>query len=283
MADLAGWGDVLRAVNLLYWLVAAAAIYVAWWWPSRRVFKFAAVGVVAIVFVVPALIRTYNVLDYKIRYARAKAVFDERCKTAGLRIYRTVENVDGITLEAVRAADMAQNRRNPNWPGAGTPDAVGGEDYIRTFLYWEQHEDKRHDRGYVNWTPSTLPGYSFVDVIQSPEHFRRYRLVQPGSNALQVENFQGKPSRYLVTVDQPVRPEDRRYWIAETTVTVRDIESNEVLATQRWHSFEPGLGSEQGARAPWGFAKTCPKTGGGPSPTRFFVDQIVKPRKAENP
>ena len=233
-------------------------------------------------FVLPALIRVYSVLDYKIRYSQAKAVFDERCKTAGPRIYRAVENVDGITLKAVRADDVVDNRRNPNWPGAGTPDEFGGDDYIRTFLYWEQHEDRRNARGYVNWTPSPLPGYSFVDVVQAPGHFRRYRLAQPLSHALQIENLEGSPSRYLVTVDQPVRPEDRRYWIAETTVTVQDTESGEVLATQKWHSFEPGLGSEQGARAPWGFAITCPRSGSGNSPTRFFIDQIVKPRKVRN-
>ena len=39
---------------------------------------------------------------YKVRYAKAKALFDERCKTAGEKIYKTVGGVDGVFLTTVR-------------------------------------------------------------------------------------------------------------------------------------------------------------------------------------
>ena len=36
--------------------------------------------------------------EFQARYNKAKAIFDERCKTAGKKIYYTVEGVEGITL-----------------------------------------------------------------------------------------------------------------------------------------------------------------------------------------
>ena len=39
---------------------------------------------------------------YKERYAKAKALFEERCKTAGVVIHRTVKDVEGIELTKVR-------------------------------------------------------------------------------------------------------------------------------------------------------------------------------------
>ena len=41
-------------------------------------------------------IAKYN--EQKEKYEQAKAVFDEQCKKAGEKIYRTVDNVDGIIL-----------------------------------------------------------------------------------------------------------------------------------------------------------------------------------------
>ena len=39
--------------------------------------------------------------ERKAKYDAAKAVFDKQCKKAGEKIYRTVDNVDGITLPTV--------------------------------------------------------------------------------------------------------------------------------------------------------------------------------------
>jgi len=36
--------------------------------------------------------------EFQARYDKAKAIFDERCKTAGEKIYHTVEDIEGITL-----------------------------------------------------------------------------------------------------------------------------------------------------------------------------------------
>jgi hypothetical protein len=224
------------------------------------------------------------------RYARAKALFDERCKSAGERIFNTVDDVEGVLLLNVRGSDHAAQRANPNWPDAALPDEAGGSDYIRSFLYWEQRSSSSNStyRGYVNNVPAdssghqTFPGYSFVDVKESDGAIYRYTLA--GSRRTELEKRPIKSelaSRYAVSFFNEIDPADRLKWVAGTTVTLTDMQTGEILATGTWYAFEPGMGSTDGARSPWGFAKVCPQSGSGNSPTRFFVDRILKPKQGK--
>jgi hypothetical protein len=88
-----------------------------------------------------------------------------------------------------------------------------------------------------------------------------------------------QPARYAISFADISDPADRRFWIAGTTVTVTDTKTSEILATSTWYAFEPGQGSTAGGRQPWAFATTCPISGGGNSSTRFFVDQVLKPKR----
>ncbi|OUL98425.1 hypothetical protein A8M77_31735 [Variovorax sp. JS1663] len=76
-------------------------------------------------------------------------------------------------------------------------------------------------------------------------------------------------------------PWDRAHWVAGTTVTITDSQTDSVIAQSTWYSFEPGLGSTEGHRSPWGFAITCPKLAWVGAPTRMFVDQVLKPKQGE--
>ena len=66
------------------------------------------------------------------RLARAEAMFQERCKTAGEKIYRTVDNVDGIFLLKLRP----QRRNLSNQFALDDPYGkdLGGDGYIVSFL-----------------------------------------------------------------------------------------------------------------------------------------------------
>jgi hypothetical protein len=222
--------------------------------------------------------------QYKERYAKAKALFDERCKTAGEKIYRTVEDVDGVLLLNLRADDRVANEANPDWPDAGLPNEAGGLEYIANFLKWEQHQDKRNPRGYLNNARSELPGYQYVDVKNEDGAINRYTLSDPGnqdSDKLSKMTLKGKPARYAVAFVNVMNPTDRAMWVAGTTVTIIDTQNDEVIATSTWYALEPGQGSRAGFRQPWRFAQTCPGLRGSAarSPTRFFVDQNLKPKK----
>ncbi len=189
----------------------------------------------------------------------------------------------------VRSNKKVANRTNPNWPDAGLPDESGGDEYLKTFLYWEQrvHSPKQEYRGYVNNHRSdtsghqTLPGYAFVDVKEVDGLIQRYQLTGPRSSELSRQAVSGQPARYAVSFTNMIDPADRQLWVAGTTVTITDTKTGEVMATSTWYALEPGQGSEAGGRQPWGFATTCPISGNGNSPTRFFVDQILKPKQGE--
>ena len=224
--------------------------------------------------------------EYRERYAKAKALFDERCKTAGEKIYQTADGVKGVFLRNVRADDKLVNEANPKWPDAGLPNERSGEEYIATFLMWEHNQDKKNPRGGLNFTPSDLPGYEYVDVLGGDGLVYRYTLAEPGnpdSTKLSKSTLRGEPARYTVSYVNILNDSDRQSWVAGTTVTIVDAQTSKVMAESTWYALEPGQGSKAGARQPWRFAQTCPelKSWSDWYPTRFFVDQILKPEKRD--
>ena len=218
--------------------------------------------------------------ERKGRYEKAKALFDERCKTAGEKIYRIVDNVEGVLLLKVRPSAKDADFNDPYWPDAGLPQQFGGEDYIQSFIAWE-HQQRRPERGYLNSHPTdgekyvTLPGYTFVDVTEDDGAIYRYRFEKPPSSAMRKERLHGTPARYAVSFRNLVNHQgDRTHWVAGTTVMITDTQSKEVVAEKTWYSSEPGLGSRAGARTPWVSATTCPGLREGEAmrfPTRFLL------------
>jgi hypothetical protein len=291
MLKMAGLDVLFAAMGGLYFLLALAGICFALWIGKTRTLKLVYAVIVLALFISPVAPEMYRAIEYRGKFAAAQALFEERCKTAGEKVYRTVDSVEGVLLLNVRDRDRGRDRANPLWSDAALPDEFGGEGYIRTFLLWEhlqpgqpERDSNRASRSYLNPTPTSLPGYRFVDVKQADGAVVRYRLKRPenrDSVELSTEFVKGAPARYAVGFLNQIKLDDRAHWIAKTLITVTDTQTNEVIATRESYSFEPGLGSEAGGRQPWGFAKVCPESGRGNSPTRFFVDQVLKPVKGE--
>ena len=276
--------DLLQAAGIGFILLSLIGLGLALWLPRRWWGKLLAVIAVSVLISTPiykAKQQQVVVNDYKDRFSKAQTLFEERCKTAGEMVYKTVDNVEGLLLRNIRKSDRPGMQDNPLWPDAALPHESTGDDYIRTFLYWE-HDSGGGARGFLNPDPAKARsrGYQFVDVKQADETVLRYRLKEPGnrhSSDLVTESV-SKASRYAVDFTNQVKPEDRAYWVAGTTITVTDTQTNEVIARRESYSFEPGLGSNAGARQPWAFATTCPSfSGWDGARTRFFVDQILKP------
>ena len=66
------------------------------------------------------------------RQVKAQAMFAERCKTAGEKIHRTVEDVEGVYLMKVRPNAMNYGDQFALTDPFG--DDVGGDGYIMSFL-----------------------------------------------------------------------------------------------------------------------------------------------------
>jgi hypothetical protein len=281
---------VLSAIGWAYIIISLGAIGLALRYAKPRKAKITTTLVVVAIFsILPLLgfkqhLQEQRVADeFQARFAKAKRLFDERCKTAGEKIYRTVEDVEGIQLLNLRSGDKASNRANPNWPDAALPSDATGMGYIQYFLEWE-YNDKSNPRGFPTSDSSraTSRGYRFVDVKQADGTFLRYRLNKPKDTGLVSEPLTGKPARYALGSENHVDPADRAQWVAGVTITVTDTDTGETIAQKIAYSFEPGLGNTAGERMPWAFAVSCPAwRGWDGARTRFFVDQILKPKQGE--
>ena len=195
------------------------------------------------------------------KYKEAEAVFNEQCKTAGEKIYRTVDNVEGIMLLKVIPDDNVARdtqTRDPMWADAAL-NAGTGEGFISHFL-----------------TPMNKKGYAYVDVLQ-PDQSNIIRYTGESRPFTQFRNPR-HPARYAVTFEHDINPELRRHWVAGATIRIIDRQTDEVIAEKITYAFEKGLGGTGGARMPWLFAILCNKERLTSSePLSDFVLSVLKP------
>ena len=200
-------------------------------------------------------------------YLESMAIFEERCKSAGEKIYQTVENVEGITLLTVPKESPQGARNDPMWEGAvfslGDPE----EEYVKEFLYWEIRYDNNSmiDLKTVDPRPSAREtqirlwghptnmteyqrayrGYRYIDVKQKDKRFLRYRFPDDKDrkdiDTLLVQPIE-RPSRYALEYKPIVDPADRKHWVAGVTVNVYDLQTNTLMATKTWYALNPKQG-----------------------------------------
>jgi len=253
-----------------------------------------------------------NRAEYLAKIKEAKAYYKEKCeKVAGIKIYKTVPEVEGVLLMKVRPNRTDRELADPNWPGAAFGEEASGDGYIASFLGYEHPAqgpiDPAH-RGYINTDkrPGSLPGYRWVEVID-PKDGQRYRYTgsekvvgKKDTNAKGVQMALAKnpnydlnvyqwsldklpspsktPPRYAVTFEDHVIPDERALWVASSTVKVLDLKTNEVLGEMTRYAMSYIHAPRHSM--PWLNHSVCP-TMNGPegARTRHFVDQILIPKK----
>jgi len=242
---------------------------------------------------------------YETRYAKARTIFDERCKTAGEKIYHTAENVEGITLLNLIPESSDLDYFDPMWERAALARESSEKDYMEEYLMWEVKEKgsdkqgrlisydkrpgkhsmaKRYWRHILNLAPDEeiFSGYRYVDVKQAYGRYRRYwypdDAVREDPRVILRSPVKGKPSRYAVEYVPIIDPKDREEWIAGATINIYDMETDTLMASKTWYAFETGFGQE-GHRLPWVEAIYCPDRKS--HDTRFFVDQVIKPKQGD--
>ena len=221
------------------------------------------------------------------RQAKAIAMWQERCKTAGEKIHKTVDNVEGIYLMKVRP-------EKPNFSDQFKMDDplgmdFGGDAYIGSFL---------REVGVAPQESRVEKSYRYVEA-QDPKDGQRYRYTgridQPWlrdkAYGEWVRDFvldKSPPKtpapRYGVTYDDISTREEREYWIAGSSLKVIDLQTNEVIAERIGYMVDRAQGSSAGQRSPWLFAadNACPKFQSKTSQTgqtRKFVTEVLKPSK----
>ena len=212
----------------------------------------------------------------------AEAMFQERCKTAGEKIYRTVDNVEGIFIIKVRPT--LQNFSNQFEMDDPYGRDLGGDGYILTFL---RGSYQAQTTGVPNLGSPPRIGYRYVEAID-PQNGMRYRYTgsmkatrrkDPSAPNVQIElkrdpNYDlniydfvldrvpaSTPSpRYGVTYDDISTHKEREYWIAGSSLKVIDLQTNEVIAERIGYMMDQGQGNTSGGRSPWLLAanRACP-------------------------
>ena len=282
---------------------------------QRRWLQIAACLVVTVFFISPFAkdylrLREYQTKqnEFQARYNKAKAIFDERCKTAGEKIYHTVEGIEGITLLNVPQEYTHALIDDPMWEGAALPHSGGGDNYIRNFLDWElrsksnipqrtlrdvdpsprNKETFKRIFGYekkLEIDDRVYDGYRYVDVKQPNGSYLRYQYPSASErkhrDTIITTPLNRKPARYAVEYSPIIDPADRQYWVAGLTINIYDTKTDTLMASKTWYSMEPGQGNRN-QRVPWAFANICPASGQNQRDViRFFVDQVVKPKQGD--
>jgi len=287
-------GIAVGIVEIFRWAYYAVLLFficLAIWWPGKWWEKLAGVALVLLVIVGPVVKMDYEINkdareEYKIIYPPAKALFDARCASAKEKIYKTVDNVSDILLLDVRHKEEMDNF-NPHWANAGLPNESSGDNYIRSFMamrvldHWTQYFA---DNIPSNHSSRIKRGYSYVDVKEG-DVFARYRYQRFGSRKLTREKHLPKQvARYAVSFTNDGNPEDRKHWVAGTTVTIKDTLTQEILAEKTWYALAIVEARPPGSAYSWMNARTCPRSLLRKNEfhgyyTRNFVEKVLKPKQ----
>jgi hypothetical protein len=296
--DLTPFGPLLKALGPLYWLAAALCIALALWWFKRWWLKLGVAAVIAVAFATPVLRHTQ---ERQVQYdaARAKldaaqAHFEMRCKSAGEKITRTVENVDGVAWMKWRD----KHNVDDDYDQFKLSDPYGrdcsGEWCIEQLLRATKRLDLDPDKKMAVYS-----GYQFVESTDPKAQqlsryvrqlYRRHdRDPAYGERDIQTElvsqPIQKHSARYGITWDDVSSREDREQWIAGGSIKVIDLQTNEVIAERIGYMMDPGLGNKSNGRSPWmaAPANACPpfrKADSGPfmsERNHAFIFKVLKP------
>lgn len=265
MLELGVGADIVRGVGFVIWGVFAAALIAALAVPKGWKAKSLWTALVLAIFIGPAIPSLVREIEHRQRYAKAKALFDERCRTAGEKIYRTVEDVDGIVLLTIRSAEESPEDRNMR--GAAAAHELTGDDFIRAFLQP------------INSQSTDTGRYRYVDVI-SPADGERVRYHIDLSGKLAHERTKASRPPYALAFEDIVDPLEREAWVAGSKVEIVDLDKNEVLGEFVRYVIDPGQGSRAGNRVPWLFARGCNMQHSyGYESAQRFAFNVLKPKR----
>ncbi len=281
--DLTPFGSVLTGVGVLYWLLAAFALWLALRGRRPRPEKVFGAFLVAFLFGLYPAYATWQRYEASSRLNALMARFNERCKSAGEKVNRTVENVDGVVWmkwrEPISNADNFASQFKLNDPygqDCGEQDCIANLLRATKGSELNPEEAKRHSNGYrfvETIDPSDGIRYRYVAVIKlrsiwTEEAIAREKqltgkTIGPSDYAFAMERepIDKYSARYGITWDDISTQEDREHWIAGGSLKVIDLQTNEVIAERDGYMMDIGQGSQEGFRSPWLYAQqtACPE------------------------
>lgn len=280
--------DLLKAAGFGYLAIALIALLLALWIPKRWWAKVIAAAIVlGLVSILPIQgiqeIAEQRVTadEFKQRYNKARDLFDKRCESAGEKIYKTVENVEGVIWMKWRPGGLNREQFTLDDPYGKDCSMEGC--ILRLLRGTEVNSAGTESSG------KRAPGYKFVETID-PADGNRYRYTgvmtsvkdvpkevfmqhvkntgygSEGSGqflALKRESINEFTANFGVIWDDVSTRIEREYWIAGGSLKIIDIKKNEIVAERLGYLMDTGQGSTAGDRDPWGWARSyaprCPQ------------------------
>ncbi len=210
-----------------------------------------------------------QVAERRERAAIAKAMFEERCKKAGIFIHRKVPDVEGILVMKLRPRETNYGKQFQMDDPYGHD--LGGDGYLVSLL---RGSFQANTKGTLPPGSPPRTGYRYVDAAD-PTDGKRYRytgrLEEPWQRdksyskgyirfVMDKAPAPGEPPRYGLTYDDISTRQEREYWIAGSSLRVVDTQTGEVLAERIGYMWDPGQGNNSGGRSPWLLAANyaCP-------------------------
>lgn len=290
--DLTPFGGIVTGIGWLYWLLALGLLVLAIRRPKTLVRKVVWSLLVVLVFgLMPGMqLREDYIATKKLRAATAH--FEMRCKSAGEKITRTVENVDGVVWMKWR--DKQPNKTDQFKLDDPYGHECSADGCITTLLRITEgveldREKKQHRRYGYRFVESTDPAdgklyrYS-LRLYRTQERDKRYG-PEDLSTELVPQAIDRRSARYGVSWDDISTREDREHWIAGGSLKVIDLQSNEVIAERLGFMLDRGQGNWRNGPTPWSMAErsACPPFAEGfrGAIGRKFVHKVLQPTKEE--
>jgi len=298
--DLTPFGGALGGLGWLYWLLALGGLLLALTKPPDRGGKIFGVAMVVLLFgSVPAYMGL-TASQGKARLTAATAQFQLRCKTAGEKISRVVENVDGVVWMKWRDTTIIHSDQfkldDPYGRDCGEENCIEKLLRVTKGADLNQEEARRHKIGYrfVETEDPSGKLYRYTGVIKlrpiwTEEALAKQKAVSgkgPDATyyafAVEKEAISKLTAQYGATWEDVSTHEDREHWVAGGSLKIVDLNTREVIAERVGYMMDRGLGSQEGFRSPWPSARYY-----GPSclsPSKHgavFIVQVLKPIQGE--
>jgi len=281
MLELTGIAPVLRALGILYWALAAAAIAAALWLPKKSLHKAGAALLAAGLF---AVLPAKNWIEYREREAYAQAAwahFRKLCaEKAGEKIYKTFTGVKSVLVVKPLPPATEKDLFDQYWYGDPFSNATPSE--RRPF------SAARRLVGHIAFLPpyeDRSVGYEYVEVQAIDSQPTRVLRVYPSNSPpffWEIKEAKSVTSRLGISWEDISTPDDRSYWIAGSRLRVVDLDTQTTVAERVGFLIEYGFGSRSGGRRPWLQSRmskgaTCPAFTNGDFEDRWFVLKVASP------
>lgn len=234
--------------------------------------------------------------EARVRQETAMRMWQERCQQAGEKIYKTIDDIDGIFLIKTRSYEAKDHYDQFKMSDPYGRDLFG-EGYISSFM--KGFNTRGLNAG--EDLSARKKGYLFVDAndpklgtlhrytprIEEPWQFDKSYLKGYTRLVMDSTPITAKQrARYGITYEDISTRQERDYWIAGSSLRVIDMETGELIAERIGYMVDWAQGSTAGGRAPWLFAadNACPAfperrgSVGQADQTYRFVEKVLKPK-----